>query len=217
MKGLFFMLGTAMALMSCAQVNTASSDSIKVDSLSVNTKSMDSLELATFGSGCFWCVEAVFQDIKGVEKVTSGYSGGQIKNPSYREVCAGTTGHAEVIQIAFDPAVVEYSTLLEVFFSTHDPTTLNRQGADVGTQYRSAIFYHNAKQKELAELAIKVANESGDWKDPIVTEVTEFATFYPAEDYHQDYYNLNGTQPYCSIVITPKVDKFKKNFKELLK
>jgi peptide-methionine (S)-S-oxide reductase len=182
-----------------------------------DSTSTDSLEKATFGAGCFWCVEAVFQQVKGVSKVQSGYSGGQIKNPSYKEVCQGTTGHAEVCQIEFDPRVVSFADLLEIFLGTHDPTTLNRQGADVGTQYRSAVFYHSEKQKELAELAIKAGNASGNWEDPIVTEVTAFQSFYPAENYHDDYFNLHGEQPYCQMVIRPKVDKFKKTFGEYLK
>jgi peptide-methionine (S)-S-oxide reductase len=176
----------------------------------------DTTETATFGAGCFWCVEAVFQQVKGVRKVQSGYSGGHIKNPSYKEVCMGTTGHAEVCQIEFDPRIVSFAELVEIFFGTHDPTTLNRQGADVGTQYRSAIFYHNEKQKELAGLAIKAGNESGNWEDPIVTEVSAFTTFYPAENYHDDYYNLHGEQPYCQMVIKPKLDKFRKHFSEYL-
>ncbi len=180
-------------------------------------KSMDSLEVATLGAGCFWCVEAIFQDIKGVKKVESGYSGGSIKNPSYKEVCNGTTGHAEVVQVTFDPKEVAFSSILEVFFSTHDPTTLNRQGADVGTQYRSAIFYHSEEQKKVAVLAKEAAQSSGDWSNTIVTEISAYSNFYKAEDYHQDYYNQNGTQPYCQIVITPKVDKFKKKFAALLK
>jgi len=175
------------------------------------------MELATFGAGCFWCVEAVFQDLKGVNKVESGYSGGHVKNPSYKEVCQGNTGHAEVCQITFDPKVISYDELLEVFCQTHDPTTLNRQGNDVGTQYRSAIFYHNEKQKELAEKYKKKLNESRAFDAPIVTEIVPFKVFYVAEDYHQDYYNNNGSQPYCAFVIKPKVDKVKKVFKDKLK
>ena len=175
------------------------------------------LEQATFGAGCFWCTEAIFIDLRGVKKVQSGYSGGSVKNPSYREVCNGTTGHAEAVNVFFDPKEISYSTLLEVFFETHDPTTLNRQGADSGTQYRSAIFYHNDEQKRLAELAIKSGNESGNWNDPVVTEVTAFTNFFVAEDYHQDYFALHGEQPYCQIVIAPKVEKFKKKFHEKLK
>lgn len=184
----------------------------------VNQTTNDTIDTATFGAGCFWCVEAVFQSLKGVSQVQSGYSGGSIKNPSYKEVCTGRTGHAEVIQITYSPQVISFAQLLEVFFSTHDPTTLNRQGADVGTQYRSAIFYHNEEQKRLAELAVKAANESGNWNDPIVTEVSAISNFYPAEDYHNNYFILNGnSNPYCQAVIVPKVDKFKKKFAELLK
>lgn len=177
----------------------------------------DSLEITTLGAGCFWCVEAVYQNVEGVISVQSGYSGGHVKNPSYKEVCNGTTGHAEVCQITFDPRKVSFAQILEVFFGTHDPTTLNRQGADVGTQYRSAIFYHSPEQQKVAELAVKAANESGNWPDPIVTEVTAFSAFYPAEDYHNDYYSLHGEQPYCQMVIRPKVEKFKKKYQEYLK
>jgi peptide-methionine (S)-S-oxide reductase len=174
-------------------------------------------EIATFGAGCFWCVEAIFQSLKGVEKVVSGYSGGAVKNPSYKEVCTGRTAHAEVVQITFDPSVISFAELLEVFFETHDPTTLNRQGADEGTQYRSAVFYHSDEQRRLAELAKKAGDESGNWSDPIVTEITAFTNFYSAEDYHQDYFAMNGEQPYCKMVVRPKVDKFKKKFQEKLK
>jgi peptide-methionine (S)-S-oxide reductase len=177
----------------------------------------DSLEIATFGAGCFWCVEAVYQQVNGVLKVESGYAGGQIKNPSYKEVCSGRTGHAEVCQITFDPRIVNYNQLLEVFFGTHDPTTLNRQGGDVGTQYRSSIMYHNEAQKASAELAVKAANASGNWPDPIVTEVVPIDIFYRAEDYHMDYFNLHGEQPYCQMVVRPKVEKFKKTFSEYMK
>jgi peptide-methionine (S)-S-oxide reductase len=175
------------------------------------------LDTATFGAGCFWCVEAVFEQLKGVHSVESGYSGGQVEDPSYKEVCSGSTGHAEVCQIFFDPEIISYKELLEVFWSTHDPTTLNKQGTDVGTQYRSAIFYHNNQQKELAEKYKKALNESGTFKDPIVTEITPYMTLYKAEDYHQDYYNQNKQQSYCSLVITPKLEKFKKVFKDKLK
>lgn len=175
------------------------------------------MEIATLGAGCFWCIEAVFQRINGVERVQSGYTGGHIKNPGYREVCTGRTGHAEVVQIEFDPKVVSFAELLEVFFTVHDPTTLNRQGGDVGTQYRSAIFYHTEEQRTTAEKAKIAASESGDWSGDIVTEVTAFEVFYPAEDYHNDYFNLNGDQPYCAAVVRPKVEKFTKRFKELLK
>ena len=175
------------------------------------------MEVATFGNGCFWCTEAIFQQLKGVSKVESGYSGGHVENPTYKEVCSETTGHAEVLQITYDPSVITYDELLEVFWETHDPTTLNRQGNDRGTQYRSAVFYHNEEQKTLAEKYKKELDASGAWKDPIVTEITAFEKFYVAEDYHQNYYILNGSQPYCSFVIRPKVEKFKKVFKDKLK
>jgi peptide-methionine (S)-S-oxide reductase len=220
MKKLFSSLVCILALFSCARTNNQTNDSKFQFSKMVNdttSATTDTIETATFGAGCFWCVEAIYQNVNGVLKVESGYSGGAIKNPSYREVCSGSTGHAEVCQITFDPRVVSFAQMLEVFFGTHDPTTLNRQGADVGTQYRSAVFYHNEKQKELAELAIKAGNESGSWPDPIVTEVSPFTVFYAAEDYHNDYFNLHGEQPYCQMVIRPKVDKFLKKFGEYSK
>lgn len=172
---------------------------------------------ATFGSGCFWCSEAIFERLDGVESAISGYSGGHIKNPSYKEVCTGNTGHAEVIQVTYDPDKISYLQLLEVFFKTHDPTTLNRQGNDIGTQYRSVIFYHDEEQHRIAlEVKDKLTAEQV-WENPIVTEITEFVNFYPAEDYHQEYYDNNTQQPYCSMVITPKVHKFEKAFHDLLK
>jgi peptide-methionine (S)-S-oxide reductase len=172
-------------------------------------------ETATLGGGCFWCVEAVYQELKGVLQVASGYSGGHIVNPSYREVCSGTTGHAEVAQITFDPAVVSYADILEVFFTVHDPTTLNRQGNDVGTQYRSVIYYHSPEQKTIAEAAKKAAGEL--WEDPVVTEIAPLGKFYKAEDYHQNYYKDNPAQPYCVYVVGPKVKKFREKFLEKLK
>ena len=175
------------------------------------------LEKATFGAGCFWCTEAVFQRFEGVVSVESGYSGGNIANPTYEQVCTGTTGHAEVTQITYDPAKVSYDDLLQVFWKTHDPTTLNKQGNDTGTQYRSVIFYHNEKQKELAEKYKKELDASGAWKSPIVTEISPFTTFYKAESYHQNYYNDNKYQPYCMFVIGPKLDKFEKVFKNKMK
>jgi len=178
-----------------------------------NTK----MEIATFGSGCFWCSEAIFEQLKGVESVVSGYSGGETENPTYKDVCSGETGHAEVIQINYNPELISFTELLEVFWQTHDPTTLNRQGADVGTQYRSVIFYHNQTQKELAEGYKKKLDEAKIYSKPIVTEISPFTKFYNAEDYHQDYYNNNKFQPYCSFTITPKLDKFKKVFKEKIK
>lgn len=175
------------------------------------------MEKATFGAGCFWCVEAVFKDLNGVEKVVSGYEGGKVANPTYEQVCTGTTGHAEVIQLSYDPAVISFEELLEVFWQTHDPTTLNRQGADAGTQYRSAIFYHNDEQKRLAEQYKQKLNAAGAFDNPIVTEIVPAATFYAAEAYHQNYYALNSNQPYCSYVIRPKMEKLKKVFGEKLK
>jgi peptide-methionine (S)-S-oxide reductase len=175
------------------------------------------LEKATFGAGCFWCVEAMFQDIKGVTSVVSGYSGGHVKNPSYKEVCNGTTGHAEVIQLTYDPDLVSYETLLEAFFLSHDPTQLNRQGADVGTQYRSVIYYHTKSQQMLAEEKKRQLNVQDAFGAPVVTEISAFDVFYPAEDYHQDYYDQNPGNPYCSRVVGPKLEKFRKVFKERLK
>jgi peptide-methionine (S)-S-oxide reductase len=174
-------------------------------------------EVATLAGGCFWCLEAVFDDLKGVSDVVSGYSGGYVPAPSYRQVCTGSTGHAEVVQIIFDPAQLSFKELLAVFFTIHDPTTLNRQGADVGTQYRSAIFYHSPQQKEAAEQVIQELGKEGLWKDPVVTEITPFAAFYPAEDYHQEYFANNAGQPYCQMVVAPKVAKFRKKFLEHLK
>jgi peptide-methionine (S)-S-oxide reductase len=174
-------------------------------------------EVATLGGGCFWCLEAVFEQLRGVEKVESGYAGGRTANPTYQQVCSGGTGHAEVVQVTFDPAVVFYRDILDVFFATHDPTTLNRQGADVGTQYRSAIFYHTPQQKEVAERRIAELNAAGIWDAPIVTEVVPFREFYQAEDYHQGYYRENPAQPYCRAVISPKVAKFRKEFSARLR
>jgi peptide-methionine (S)-S-oxide reductase len=176
-----------------------------------------SKEVATLAGGCFWCLEAVFDDLKGVDQVDSGYSGGSIPHPSYRQVCTGTTGHAEVVQITFDPRVISYKELLQVFFTVHDPTTLNRQGPDAGTQYRSAIFYHTPEQKTTAEQVINEITAARIWPAPIVTEVTSFSVFYPAEDYHQEYFKFNGEQPYCRAVVAPKVAKFRKQFRERLK
>jgi peptide-methionine (S)-S-oxide reductase len=174
-------------------------------------------EVGTFGTGCFGCTEAVFQELKGVVKVYSGYMGGHVANPSYEEVCTGTTGHAECLQIFYDPEVLTYDELLEVFWESHDPTQLNRQGNDIGTQYRSAIFYHTEEQREKAEHYKAQLDKEGAYPNPIVTEITPASTFYPAEDYHQDYYNNHGSQPYCYIVIRPKVEKFEKAFADKLK
>jgi peptide-methionine (S)-S-oxide reductase len=169
-------------------------------------------ELATLAGGCFWCLEAVFNKMKGVETALSGYMGGQTLNPSYREVCSGTTGHAEVVQVAFDPAIVSFREILDVFFTIHDPTTLNRQGNDAGTQYRSAIFYHSPEQKQTAESFIAELTAAKAWPAPIVTEVTPAVTFYPAEDYHQEYFEHNPDQPYCNFIVAPKVAKFHEKF-----
>ncbi len=174
-------------------------------------------EVATLAGGCFWCLEAVYEELRGVEKVESGYSGGSVPDPTYRQVCAGTTGHAEVVQVTFDPEAVSFREILEVFFTIHDPTTLNRQGADVGTQYRSAIFYHSDEQKEIAEEVISEIEREGVWDSPIVTEVVPFDVYYRAEDYHQEYFRNNGFQPYCQVIIAPKVAKFRKQHLERLK
>lgn len=205
---LLFIAGT-----SCGQKGKAD------NTATVNNKqiNMEGLQLATFGSGCFWCTEAVFQQVDGVEKVESGYAGGQVKNPTYKEVCSGLTGHAEVIQVTYDPKKVTYDELLEIFWQTHDPTTLNKQGADEGTQYRSVVFYHTAEQKQLAEGYKKKLDAEKIYRQPIVTEISAAPTFYKAEDYHQNYFNLNGSAPYCSYVIQPKLEKFKKVFKDKLK
>lgn len=183
---------------------------------SVSTDPQPKTELATFGTGCFWCTEAIFQRVKGVVRVESGYSGGHVDNPTYKQVTTGTTGHAEVLRIEFDPSIVTFETLLEVFWHTHDPTTLNRQGADVGPQYRSAIFFHNETQK-IKALASKLKTEEAKlWKDPIVTEISPLINYYAAEDYHQNYFNNNPNAGYCNYVIAPKVKKFKEQFPDLL-
>jgi peptide-methionine (S)-S-oxide reductase len=214
--------GTIMSLLilgstmiSCAQKNNNVNDNMKKSNIMNNSTSK--YDTATFGAGCFWCVEAQFQLLEGVISVESGFSGGAIKNPSYREVCNGNTGHAEVCNIVYDPSKISYDELLAAFWKTHDPTQLNRQGNDVGTQYRSVIFYHNENQKMLAEKYKKELNESGAWDKPIVTEISPFTAFYKAEDYHQNYYNQNGEEPYCHYVIQPKVEKFKQVFKDKLK
>jgi peptide-methionine (S)-S-oxide reductase len=178
---------------------------------------MTNLEIATLAGGCFWCLEAVFDQLQGVAEVVSGYSGGNTPNPTYRMVCSGETGHAEVVNIRFDPSQITFRELLEVFFSIHDPTTPNRQGGDLGTQYRSAIFYHSPEQKAISEQTIANLNAAGDWRNPIVTEVTPYQAFFPAEDYHQEYYANNPYQPYCQIVVAPKVAKFHKLYKDRVK
>jgi peptide-methionine (S)-S-oxide reductase len=180
------------------------------------TKAGATREVATLAGGCFWCLDAVFRDLRGVEKVESGYAGGTTPNPSYEQVCSGKTGHAEAVQVTFDPAAISFRELLGVFFTIHDPTTLNRQGGDVGTQYRSAIFYHTPVQRAIAAEVIRELEAEGLWDAPIVTELTPLTTFYPAETYHQDYFNRNPYQPYCAAVIAPKVAKFRSKYLERL-
>ena len=198
-------------LISCNTSEVESKELIKTNTIQ---QTMDTI---TFGAGCFWCVEAIFSDLNGVEQVISGYAGGSVKNPSYKEVCTGSTGHAEVCQVIYNSEIITYQELLEVFWQVHDPTTLNRQGGDVGTQYRSAIFYHNEEQRKVAEEFKATLNQEQVYPDPIVTEITAFTNFYPAEDYHQDYFELNGENPYCKAVVRPKVEKFRKVFKDKLK
>lgn len=211
-------LVTIVSLFSCAQKQNAKKNISKEKDMTTTTNTVNTAtDTATFGTGCFWCTEAIFQQLDGVIKSTSGYSGGHVANPTYKEVCTGNTGHAEVIQVVYDPKKITYDELLEVFWKTHDPTTLNRQGADVGTQYRSVIFYHNNEQKEKAEKYKAELNKSGAFNDPIVTEISPYTKFYAAENYHQDYYEQNGNEPYCNIVIRPKVEKFQKVFKSKLK
>jgi len=210
MKKLISIIIMSFAVILCSAKNEAET---RIES-QIKTTIMEKI---TLGAGCFWCVEAIFQEIKGVESVVSGYANGQVKNPSYKEVCLGTTGHAEVVQLEYNPEVVSLAKILEVFFQTHNPTTLNRQGGDTGTQYRSGIYYHNETQKEIARAIFNQLDDSGAYSDAIVTEIEEIESFYPAEDYHQEYFDLNGTNPYCTAVIRPKVEQFKKTFSEILK
>jgi peptide-methionine (S)-S-oxide reductase len=182
-----------------------------------NDRSNHSDEVITLGGGCFWCLEPIFGDLKGVKRVESGYSGGPAPNPTYEQVCAGKTGHAEVVQVSFDPQVISLEDILRVFFTVHDPTTLNRQGADVGTQYRSAVFYHDERQKRVIEQIMQEMQEAGTWNGPFVTEVTPLKAFYKAEEYHQEYFKFNPRQPYCQVVIEPKVAKFREKYFSLLK
>ncbi|MCW3464373.1 peptide-methionine (S)-S-oxide reductase MsrA [Chitinophaga nivalis] len=206
-----FILLITLGLVACAQHKKGKvPDDMEVNN---NTKTAT----ATFGGGCFWCTEAQFQYLDGVLKVESGYAGGSIPNPTYEQVCEGNTGHAEVIQVTYDPAKITYADLLQAFWTSHDPTQLNRQGNDVGTQYRSVIFYHDEAQHKEAEFYKKKLQESGAYDKPVVTEISPLPTFYKAENYHQNYYNQNGSQPYCTFVIQPKLEKFKKVFKERLK
>lgn len=209
-KGYLIFISLITAL-SCTHFNDDKNMVIKPGTASQHT------ETATFGAGCFWCVEAIFEELNGVLLVESGYSGGHVNAPSYEEVCTGTTGHAEVCRITYNPEIISYIELLEVFWKTHDPTTLNRQGADVGSQYRSAVFFHNKRQQQLAEEMKEKLDNAGIWDSPIVTEISPFDAFYMAEDYHQDYYYQNMSKPYCSLVITPKLKKFHELFSDKLK
>jgi peptide-methionine (S)-S-oxide reductase len=218
MKYLLLMIGImpASILLSCAQKNN--NNNLKANNMNQDTViTSPHKQIATLGTGCFWCTEAVFQQLKGVNKVTSGYSGGHVVNPTYKEVCTATTGHAEVVQIEYDPTIISFDELLEVFWQTHNPTTLNRQGNDIGPQYRSVVFYHNQEQKEKAEQYKAALDKTGAWPNPIVTAIEPFKNFYAAEDYHKDYYKLNGKEPYCYYIIRPKLEKFEKAFKSKLK
>jgi peptide-methionine (S)-S-oxide reductase len=214
-KSILLSIVTFAGLQSCAQKDN--SNKIKTVTPTTMTSSTATLDTATFGTGCFWCTEAIFQQLEGVEKVTSGYSGGTVPNPTYEQICTKTTGHAECLNVLYDPAKITYEELLKVFWEVHDPTTLNRQGADVGTQYRSVIFYHNAAQKALAEKFKTELDKSGAWDNPIVTTLEPMTLFYPAEAYHQNYYNNNTGQGYCQFVIRPKLEKFENVFKDKLK
>jgi len=220
LKPLLLSVISFVGLYSCAQKNN--SNKIKKETTNMTSSNSSgstplTLDTATFGTGCFWCTEAVFQELEGVVAVTSGYSGGHVKNPTYEEVCSKTTGHAECLNIVYDSSRISFDELLEVFWQVHDPTTLNRQGADVGTQYRSVIFYHNEEQKAKAEKYKAELDKSGAWDNPIVTTLEKFDVFYPAEAYHQNYYNNNSSQGYCQFVIRPKLEKFEKVFKNKLK
>lgn len=209
--------GLSLILMAIPGCKSGAQPTQKVMDMSEKEITSVKTDTATFGAGCFWCVEAVFQELDGVMSVSSGYMGGAVKNPTYKEVCTGQTGHAEVARIIYDPAKISFADLLEVFWKTHDPTTLNRQGADVGTQYRSVVFYHSEEQKTEAESYKKKLDESGAWDKPLVTEISPVEIFYEAEDYHQNYYTQNGDASYCQFVIRPKMDKFRKAFADKLK
>jgi peptide-methionine (S)-S-oxide reductase len=213
LKPLFF--ACAFFALACGQTAPVREAAEQDNNQLMNTT--QNMDTAVFGAGCFWCVEAVFTELKGVESVKSGYTGGHIKNPAYKEVCTGRTGHAEVARIVYNPEIISFDELLEVFWQTHDPTTLNRQGADVGTQYRSAIFYTSDAQKERSEFFKAKLDASGAWDNPIVTEIVPLGDYYPAEDYHQNYFANNPDQPYCSAVVRPKVEKFRKAFADKLK
>lgn len=212
-KAIHLILASLFFLTACGQQKSKK----QLPSTPISKSKSMHTEIITLGNGCFWCTEAIFQQVKGVTKVTSGYSGGHVENPTYEEVCEKTTGHAEVLQVEFDTTQVTIDEILEIFWQTHDPTTLNRQGNDVGPQYRSVVFYHNDHQKERAEFFKKKLDESGAFGNPIVTAIEPHTNFYVAENYHQDYYNKNGNQPYCYFVIRPKLEKFEKAFKDKMK
>ena len=212
-KAIHLILASLFFLTACGQQKSKK----QLPSTPISKSKSMHTEIITLGNGCFWCTEAIFQQVEGVTKVTSGYSGGHVENPTYEEVCEKTTGHAEVLQVEFDTTQVTIDEILEIFWQTHDPTTLNRQGNDVGPQYRSVVFYHNAHQKERAEFFKKKLDESGAFGNPIVTAIEPHTNFYVAENYHQDYYNKNGNQPYCYFVIRPKLEKFEKAFKDKMK
>lgn len=214
MKYLLSLFLSGALLMTTLNANAQESSSMKQ---TTDHPSDNELQKATFGAGCFWCVEAIFEELKGVKRVVAGYAGGDVKNPTYQQVSTGTTGHAEVTRIVYDPSVISYDQLLTVFWHTHNPTTKNRQGADVGPQYRSVIFYHNEKQKEIAEKSLKQTDQSGLWEDPIVTEIEPIKNYSEAENYHQNYYENNPNAGYCTVVIAPKLKKFRKEFSEWLK
>lgn len=216
MKRLFIFLAIFLPFLGGCQ-NQNPSTKVQLKKKPMTTTTPSHFDTATFGGGCFWCTEAMFAELKGVQSAVSGYSGGTVKNPSYKEVCAGTTGHAEVIQVVYDPSIITFAQLMQVFFLTHDPTTLNRQGNDIGTQYRSVVFYRNEEEKRIAQETIAEVATSGVYSDRIVTTLEPFEVFYEAEDYHQDYFSQNSNQPYCSLVINPKLMKFRKTFESLLK
>jgi peptide-methionine (S)-S-oxide reductase len=207
-------LGSLLSLTSCQGQLPVSTNSSKKQTMNTTENKLSTrLDTATFANGCFWCTEAIFEELKGVISATSGYTGGHTENPTYKEVCSGETGHAECLQIVYDPTIISFDELLEVFWKTHDPTTLNRQGNDIGTQYRSAIFYHTEEQKEKSTAYKNALNQSGAWSNPIVTEIVPFSKFFAAENYHQQYFELNGnSNPYCQFVIQPKLEKFRKVF-----
>ncbi len=220
LKVLFISIISFAGLTSCAQKDNSGNKKNKKMNASTslsNSSTPLTMDTATFGTGCFWCTEAIFQQLEGVEKVTSGYSGGTVANPTYEEVCSKTTGHAECLNILYDPKKISFDELLEIFWQTHDPTTLNRQGADSGPQYRSVVFYHNEEQREKTAKYKAELDKSGTFANPIVTTLEPFTIFYPAEDYHQNYYRNNASQGYCQFVIRPKLDKFEKVFKKKLK